>query len=191
MEYFDEEILQAKREIEYLRHDSLETGIYVEDELITFSEITLPKTKISIYLPEQFIDMPDMVKDIKYPSKNAPDYVYTSLDSMVNFNFNILDMVMEDGDIQEMGSQFRNALCNVNPSIRIKNQTDDEKTVGGNEMSWFDFKSFALDGQIYNRMYVIRMRNTVLHGIFNCPMRVKEQWADIAGKCFMTVKETI
>lgn len=191
MEYFDEEILKAKREIEYLRHDSLETGIYVEDELITFSEITLPETKISIYLPEQFIDMPDMVKDIKYPSKNAPDYVYTSLDSMVNFNFNVLDAVMEDGDIQEMGSQFRNALCNVNPSIRIKSQTDDEKTVDGNEMSWFDFKSFALDGQIYNRMYVIRMRSMVLHGIFNCPMRVKEQWADIAGKCFMTVKETI
>ena len=84
MEYFDEEILEARRELERLKHTTLETGIYVGDELITFTNITLPQTKIHIYLPEQFIVMPDLVKDMKYPSKNAPDLIITSLDSMVN-----------------------------------------------------------------------------------------------------------
>ncbi len=80
MEYFDEEILDAKRELERLKHTTLETGIYVEDELLTFTQVTLPSSKIRIYLPEQFIVMPDMVKDMKYPSKNAPDFIVTSLD---------------------------------------------------------------------------------------------------------------
>ena len=95
MEYFDEEILEARRELERLKHTTLETGIYVGDELITFTNITLPQTKIHIYLPEQFIVMPDLVKDMKYPSKNAPDLIITSLDSMVNFGFNILSVSME------------------------------------------------------------------------------------------------
>lgn len=189
MEYFDEEILDAKRELERLKHTTLETGIYVEDELITFTQVTLPDSEIRIYLPEQFIVMPDMVKDMKYPSKNAPDFVVTSLDSTVNFCFNIFPVLLEEGDTKVMSSQFQTALHNVNPSINIKNTTSDIFTDQGNEMSWFEYKGYALDGQNYNRMYIVRMRKAVLHGIFNCPMRVKEQWSDIVEKCFLSMEE--
>ncbi|EOS41611.1 hypothetical protein FMM75_21045 [Lachnospiraceae bacterium MD335] len=189
MEYFDEEILDAKRELERLKHTTLETGIYVEDELLTFTQVTLPSSKIRIYLPEQFIVMPDMVKDMKYPSKNAPDFIVTSLDSMVNFCFNIFPVLLEKGDTKVMSSQFQNALQNVNPSIKIKNIISDIFTAQGNEMSWFEYKGYTLDGQNYNRMYIVRMRKTVLHGIFNCPMRVKEQWSGIVEKCFLSVEE--
>lgn len=191
MEYFDEEILEARRELERLKHTTLETGIYVGDELITFTNITLPQTKIHIYLPEQFIVMPDLVKDMKYPSKNAPDLIITSLDGMVNFGFNILSVPMEEGDTKVMSSQFQNALRNVNPSIKIKNQGNDATTEHGNEMSWFDFKGYLIDGQNYNRMYLVKMRETVLHGIFNCPMQFKDEWGDIAEKCFMSIEEEL
>lgn len=191
MEYFDEEILEARRELERLKHTTLETGIYVGDELITFTNITLPQTKIHIYLPEQFIVMPDLVKDMKYPSKNAPDLIITSLDSMVNFGFNILSVSMEEGDTKVMSSQFQNALRNVNPSIKIKKQVNDVATEHGNEMSWFDFKGYLIDGQNYNRMYLVKMREAVLHGIFNCPMQFKDEWGDIAEKCFMSIREEI
>lgn len=191
MEYFDGEILEARRELELMKHNTLETGIYVEDELVTFTRITLPDTKISIFLPEQFIVMPDMVKDMKYPSKNAPDLVVTSLDSKVNFGFNILPVLMEAGDTEELSRQFQNAIHNVNPSIRIKNQTSGETMEQGNEMSWFDFKGYTLDELNYNRMYLVRMRKTVLHGVFNCPMRVKEQWETIVEKCFLSIEEEI
>ena len=191
MEYFDEEILEARRELERLKHTTLETGIYVGDELITFTNISLPQTKIHIYLPEQFIVMPDLVKDMKYPSKNAPDLIITSLDSMVNFGFNILSVSMEEGDTKVMSSQFQNALRNVNPSIKIKKQVNDVTTEHGNEMSWFDFKGYLIDGQNYNRMYLVKMRETVLHGIFNCPMQFKDEWGEIAEKCFMSIEEEL
>ena len=191
MEYFDEEILEARRELERLKHTTLETGIYVGDELITFTNITLPQTKIHIYLPEQFIVMPDLVKDMKYPSKNSPDLIITSLDSMVNFGFNILSVSMEEGDTKVMSSQFQNALRNVNPSIKIKKQVNDVTTEHGNEMSWFDFKGYLIDGQNYNRMYLVKMRETVLHGIFNCPMQFKDEWGEIAEKCFMSIEEEL
>lgn len=133
--------------------------------------------------------MPDMVKNMKYPSKNAPDFVITSLDSTVNFCFNILSVLLEEGETKVMSSQFQNALQNVNPSIKIKNITSDIFTDQGNEMSWFEYKGYALDGQNYNQMYIVRMRKTVLHGIFNCPMRIKEQWSGIVEKCFLSVEE--
>lgn len=191
MEYFDEEIINAKGELDRLKHTTLETGIYVGDELVTFTKIDLPNSKICMYLPEQFIIMPDMVKEMKYPSHNAPDFVVTSLDSMVNLGFNILPVVLDAGDTKVMSSQFQNALSNVNPSIKIKNQISDITTDQGNEMSWFDFKGYTLDGQNYNRMYVVKMRNTVLHGIFNCPLQLKDEWGSIVEKCFLSIEENI
>lgn len=191
MEYFDEEIINAKRELERLKHTTLKTGIYVGDELITFTKMDIPDTEISMYLPEQFIIMPDMVKEMKYPSQNAPDLVVTSLDSMVNFAFNVLPVVLEAGDTEIMSSQFQNALSNVNPSIKIKNQTSDLTTDQGNEMSWFDFKGYTLDGQNYNRMYIVKMKTTVLHGIFNCPMQLKEEWESIVEQCFLSIEENL
>jgi len=35
------------------------------------------------------------------------------------------------------------------------------------------------------------MRNTVLHGIFNCPLKDMNQWGDIVEKCFASIEEGI
>lgn len=189
MKYYDEKILEARWEEERLKHTTLETGIYVEDDLFTFTQVSLPDTSIRIFLPEQFVPMPEAVKNVKYPSKNAPDFVVTSLDSTVNFGFNLFGKQIEDGDTAVMSRQFRDALRNVNPAIKISKWEDNVKTDSDCEMSWFQFKGYALDGQNFNRMYFIKLKKSVLHGIFNCPMRVKEEWSVIAAKCFQTVEE--
>lgn len=190
MNHYDKQILEARQEEERRRYTTLETGIYVDDELITFAQTTLPDTRIQLYLPEQFVTMPDQVRDMKYPSRNAPDFIVTSLDTTVNFGFNVLPVRLEEGDTKVMSIQFQEALQNVNPSIRISECVDNTVTDKGSEMSWFGFKGYVLDGQNYNRMYIIRLAKTVLHGIFNCPPRVRDQWEDIVDQCFRSVEET-
>ena len=190
MNHYDKQILEARQEEERRRYMTLETGIYVDDELITFAQTTLPDTRIQLYLPEQFVTMPDQVRDMKYPSRNAPDFIVTSLDTTVNFGFNVLPVRLEEGDTKAMSIQFQEALRNINPSIRISERVDNTVTETGSEMSWFGFKGYVLDGQNYNRMYIIRLAKNVLHGIFNCPPRVRDQWEDIVDQCFRSVEET-
>ena len=190
MNNYDKQILEARQEEERRRYTTLETGIYVDDELITFAQTTLPDTRIQLYLPEQFVTMPDQVRDMKYPSRNAPDFIVTSLDTTVNFGFNVLPVRLEEGDTKAMSIQFQEALRNINPSIRISERVDNTATETGSEMSWFGFKGYVLDGQNYNRMYIIRLAKNVLHGIFNCPPRVRDQWEDIVDQCFRSVEET-
>ena len=190
MNHYDKQILEARQEEERRRYMTLETGIYVDDELITFAQTTLPDTRIQLYLPEQFVTMPDQVRDMKYPSRNAPDFIVTSLDTTVNFGFNVLPVRLEEGDTKVMSIQFQEALRNINPSIRISERVDNTVTETGSEMSWFGFKGYVLDGQNYNRMYIIRLAKNVLHGIFNCPPRVRDQWEDIVDQCFRSVEET-
>ena len=190
MNYYDKQILEARQEEERRRHTTLATGIYVDDELITFERITLPGTRVRMLLPEYFIPMQETVKNVKYPSRNAPDFIVTSLDTTVNFGFNVLPVRLEEGDTKVMSIQFQEALRNINPSIRISERVDNTVTETGSEMSWFGFKGYVLDGQNYNRMYIIRLAKNVLHGIFNCPPRVRDQWEDIVDQCFRSVEET-
>ncbi|XBX07640.1 hypothetical protein QMP26_05605 [Enterocloster clostridioformis] len=190
MEYFDEKILELDWEKERQKHTTLQSGIYVGDDLVTFSRVQYPNSKIYLFLPDPFIKMPDEVKNIKYPSKEAPEIIMTSLDSKVNIAFNLLPILMKEGDTQAMSSQFQLSLKNMNPSLVIKNPTTEE-TYNGNEVSWFDYKGYHLDGQSFNRIYILKMKKTVLHGIFNCPLREKDNWDNIINQIFMQVEEEI
>jgi hypothetical protein len=190
MDYFDEELLDAKRKMERQMHTTLETGIYAGEELVTFTQIDLPDFSVRMPLPDQFVVMPEEVKKAKYPSQEAPALILTSLSSTVNISFNELPVLLKEGEIKTMIGQFQNALENINPSIIIKNQTD-TKTDQGNEMSWFEYKGYQLDGQSYNRVYLLRLRKTVLHGTFSCNIKDKEHWMEIAERIFMAVEEDI
>lgn len=188
MEYYDEELLELKNELERKKYVTLETGIYVGEELITFVRIPLPDSQIYLFLPDQFVVMPEVVKNIKYPSKDAPDYIITSLDGQVNFCFNLLEV--QDGAVKDMSRQFQDALQNINPSVIIKNQTD-TNTNQGNAMSWFGYKGYLLDGQSYNRIYLVKMRKSVLHGIFNCQLQDKQKWEPVVDQMFAAIEEVL
>lgn len=190
MDYYDEELLELKREQERQGYTTLETGIYVDDELITFSAYTLPGTSIRAFLPRSFVIMPEEVKAVKYPYANPPDFIYTNLAGTVNLGFNLLPEVLEEGEAAIMSSQLQKGLKNINPSIRFQNRKD-EKTAQGNEMSWFEYNGYNLDGRNFNRMYLIRMRKLVLHGIFNCMIEDKKKWEKIVELIFQAIEEEI
>ncbi|GLC81703.1 hypothetical protein [Lacrimispora brassicae] len=188
MEYIDEAIVESRKKLERQQHTTLENGIYVDDELITFLRITLPDSKISMLLPEQFIVMPESVKLMKYPSKDAPEWILTSLDSTVNWCFSILEIESKNSNANEICSQFQMALRNVNPSIKASEQTE-VVTNEGDAMSWFEFVGYTLDGQNYNRIYIVKMKDTVLHGTFNCSLKDKIKWENIVELCFLSIDE--
>lgn len=188
MEHYDEILLERRRELVRQEHTTIETGIYAGEELITFTRRSVLDSQISLPIPDQFIIMPQQVKDIKYPSKQAPEIILTSLDSMINVGFNLLSMTLQEGDLVDMSNQFQNALKNVNPTIIFKKQKN-VKTTEGNEMSSFEYKGCHLDGQSYNYVYLIRMRKNVLHGFLTCPAKYKNNWNEIVDKMFLAVEE--
>ena len=98
--YYDEELLEAKRERERRKHTTLETGIYAGDELIEVVYIILPNSQIYVPLPKRFVVMPEVIKNVKYPSMFAPEFIMSSLDVTVNFGFNQLKI--NDGDVRSM-----------------------------------------------------------------------------------------
>lgn len=54
MEYADLGIIRARRTVQQEKHQTLESGIYVKDDLIRFHTVELLDGKLSIQLPEYF-----------------------------------------------------------------------------------------------------------------------------------------
>lgn len=188
MDYMDEEILEARWELERQKHTTLETGMYAGEELITFTPKEILKSGMVIPLPDQFAVMPEDIKDIKYPSKNAPQLILTSLDSTVNLCFNILPVVLHEDALQHMSSQFQGAVCNMNPSLKI-GEEEHTQTEQGNEMIWFGYRGYHLDGQSFNRVYLIQMRKSVLYSLFSCKTEDKDKWLEIIENIFSAAEE--
>ena len=89
MSYLDEDFLKLKRREKYAKYSTLETGIYIKDELVEFEPRDIPELNINASLPKTFVRMPLSIAKIKYPSETRPQMIFTSLDTTVNFTFSV------------------------------------------------------------------------------------------------------
>lgn len=187
MEFLDERIIELRQKEKEKEYTTLETGIYVNRELVEFASEKLFDEQVEILLPTSFIDMPQAVAKVKYPSEYRPPIIKTSLDGTVNFTFNLFDIFTEGSDgLEEVAAHFQLVLKQVNPILKIHN--DDEAVCEGQPYRLFSYKSYGLDMQIYNLMCVTPIRDKVLQGSFSCPYEGHELWGGIARQVFLSIR---
>jgi hypothetical protein len=92
MEFLDEKILEFRRRARNEEHMDLESGMYIDGELMEFERVKLFDGKMDIMLPSSFIDLPSNLARIKYPSEQRPHIIKTSLDTSVNMTFSLYGM---------------------------------------------------------------------------------------------------
>ena len=189
MAYLDEEFIALKRQEKKAKFSTLETGIYVHEELIQFEQIEIPELRISAVFPKTFVRMPLSIAKIKYPADTRPQIIYTSLDTTVNFTFSVAPQEVPSGQVAKIASQMRAMLKKVNPANIFY---DIEEEFGESEHStrlcWFNYKSYAIDDQIYTIMYLAAVKKgTVLHGTFNCRFEDMNEWHHAALQVIKSV----
>lgn len=190
MTYFDEEILATKWQIEKQAHTTVETGIYAGDDLITFENVEVPCTNVRMYLPTSFMVMPEKMKEIKYPSRNGPEFIVCNWNATVSFAFKQLKMAVRNGGTKDLALHSQQILKNVNPAIKIRGQGALEAK-HGHETYWFEYHGYQIDGQSYNQVYLIRLNQHVLYATFSCLKDDKADWGKIAKILFGTVRENV
>lgn len=185
MKYLDEEVLKFRNSIKKSKYNTLETGIYIKDELVNFKEVKILKDRVSVMLPDTFVDMPSGIAKLKYSSEQRPQVIKTSLDTTVNFTFSLYNVDFGEKYIEAALEQFRGIIRKVNPAfIFYELVVEKDKDIG-----WFDFKSYGLDSQIYNIMYVKPIEGKLMHGIFNCMYRDVLDWKNAAHQIMLSVTD--
>ena len=125
--YYDKQIIPLKARNSEAEAMSLDTGYYIEGRLETFSKEQYFDDLLSIYIPESFIDMPDEIKEIKYPNNFRPEVIKTNLAGDVNLSISLLK-VGEDMEIETLVTDFRNLLAKAHNGIKFLEYDEFEKT---------------------------------------------------------------
>ena len=185
--FFDEKILEYRNRARKEKYATLETGMYIMNELVPFERRMLFGGKISIMLPESFVNLPSDLAKAKYMSEQRPQIIMTSLDTTVNIGLSYMDVKVEISQIKEIMNQSKSALKNTNPAIIFHDSKVEEDI--DLPLAWFEFKSYGLDKSVYNLMFVARAHSKMLHGSFNCSYDNALEWREAARQMVYYIRE--
>lgn len=164
--YIDEKIIPMKLETDNSISMSLEDGHYISGKLETFTKALYFNDSVSIYTPSSFIDMPDEIKEIKYPTSFRPEIIKTNLAGDINLSLSLLEEG-KDADIETLQSDLRSLLSKAHKGIKFLEAKKLNKE-GFVEINCFDFILSGIDEKIYHMMGMGKTDRQIIQVIFNC-----------------------
>jgi len=172
--YIDEKIISMKLETDNSISMSLEDGYYISGKLETFTKALYFNDTASIYTPSSFIDMPDEIKEIKYPTNFRPEIIKTNLAGDINLSLSLLEEG-KDADIETLLSDLRSLLLKAHKGIKFPDATKLNKE-GCVKMHCFDFVLPGIDEKIYHMMGMGKTDRQIIQVIFNCMESDANAW---------------
>lgn len=197
--YADEELIKAKNAYKKKSSGDIHHGIFVKEELLEFEKESLFDGLMSIYLPTSFFDMPQNQAQLKYPMAQRPQIIKTNDGTDVNLTFNMIPQKVEKNVLKQFTEQMKQVLSRIQPSsvfypifymdqfgnvsrepvdeeIGQEKKSEKEERIA---LSFFDYKSPALDEPLYHFMFFAPVKDAVFQGTFNCRFQDAEIWKGI------------
>ena len=184
--YYDKQIIHLKVRNSEAEATSLDTGYYIEGRLETFSKEQYFDNLLSIYIPESFIDMPDEIKEIKYPTNFRPEIIKTNLAGDVNLSISLLK-VGEDMEIKTLVTDFRNLLAKAHNGIKFL-EYDEFDNDGCVKMYCFDFIIPGIDERIYHKTGLGKIGRETVQVMFNCREPLAWTWKKAVNDILQNIK---
>lgn len=188
MEHLDEAIITARVAAKNQAAYTIENQVMIAGEPYTFERTKLFDDKMSMVLPCGFQDMPAAASKLKYPSENRPQIIKCNQDGSVSWAFNLLSMTCKKEELIVRIHEMKTALKRVNPAYLFfeLNQFD---VTDNTRVCQFDFRSYALDMDIYNIMFISNIGGRLAMGTFNCPDEMNDAWKPLAFQMVQTVRD--
>lgn len=184
MKYEDEEIIKGIQQIKKLQKREKENIFFIKGKDIRLEEQHIFDKQVRIELPEDFINMPKDLARYKYPSEMRPQIIKCNEDMSVSIAFNLFDAPAEEEQLGEIAETFKNIISTMNPAVIMY---DTREALGRKKVVHFSYKSYALDDQVFNILFVAAVHHKLLHGVFNCAIGDKEEWLDIMEEIMKSV----
>lgn len=188
MGYADEKILDFlnRAQKEFIEQNICEGRVKVGKIEYEFTESSFFDGKLSMYMPKEFIDMPESMKNIKYPSNQRPEIIKMDETGTTNIMLNRIDNELNEDQVEDLKDGMKALLKKMNPSNVFF--TDGVESVEGKNIGYFEFKSPAIDVAIYNLMFFLEFKGKTVMGTFCCKYDEYKDWRDIAFQVMKTIK---
>jgi len=118
-------------------------------------------------------------------SSIKPTEVYTNIDATVNITFNLMSQVLTEDKIVNYG---RSSIKQISSLNEVRDVKGDIKMINGKKVVVVEFYSKAIDGDIYNLMFIASVGGKEMLGSFNCVATAVPQWKSTANEIVNSMK---
>jgi hypothetical protein len=189
MEYMDEKMLEIRNQKRQAEKDQegLEGKVNIGGRLYEFEDAVFFDGKMAMKLPREFTDMPKDLAKLKYPAEQRPQIIKSNQDGSINITVSIYPQKLKQEEILECISGIKAVIERMNPAnifFDLKVEENEALTVG-----YFDFKSNAIDSDLYNIMFVTPIAGNAMLGTFNCRLSEREDWKEVVLQMIMSIKD--
>jgi hypothetical protein len=172
--YADFEIIKLKRLYsKRLWSYDLETdSVMINEANVRFAYREVLDGQARMLLPDHFSPMPEELARMQYLSEHRPGLILHGSDLTENLGASI---IRRDGrDLRQATEVMRDAVRQTAPeTVSYDAGTIVAKNCEG---YWFEYKSFTITDEAYNIQFLLGSEETLLHGAFNCSIRVYDEW---------------
>jgi len=185
MSYTDTQIVPKRIAAKKNRAINISNTVEINGVLYSFSRVHILNGTVSVIVPEQFGEMTGKAAKLKYPSEHRPECIYTTDDGTVNIALDLLDYPLEKGQIEEKIREWKHAIKRVNPAYVF--YTEKIEILDDAKIGYFDFKSYPLDQDLYNLVFISCIGGKLLAGTFNCPFAQYRDWKRLAIQMVLSI----
>lgn len=178
MDKTDEQIVALKNQQEKKERDILKEGAVINNKVSQFKQVEILGKRLVIEVPSNFEELDFEIQKIKYPSEQRPQYIMTDPTTSVNIGISILNYPISKSQVEEGSDEMKKILKATNPATEFyKSGVENLEEL---KIAWFEYKSYAIDDQMYNIMFVSSYKGEFLHGNFNCRFSNHTEWKEPA-----------
>lgn len=184
----NEDLVVAKKVYDKKRISELDICkvLRFKDKDLDFSERYLFDGQISIMLPEDYDDMKLEYIKRKFLSADRPEIIISSADTVTCFTFSMLDEEYGENDVAEIINAIKAVIKRKNPANLFFSKKVD-KTDQDISFGYCEYMSYALDGDIYNTIYIMPSGAKLLVGTFSTHYDDKDFWQYLVRQIMKTV----
>ena len=187
MSFRDEEFIRLMNRGKASVTGDLAHGIFFREERMNFQEKKLLGEKLFVSLPEDFDEMSEENACMRYPMPQRPQIIMTNETEDKIFGFSLIECETDNLEVPARAQFFKNTIMNARADISI--MEENELSIEGKTIAWFDYVSSGLGQEIYNMMYFASIDNKLLHGIFHCDIQEAENWKKIVHEVMKSIRE--
>ncbi|MEN1988881.1 hypothetical protein [Paenibacillus hubeiensis] len=153
------------------------TMLRIGNENVFLKRTELFDGRVAAFLPRSLRLISEKEADMKYPSSNRPERIYTNDTGTVNFTFNRLDHRISAEEMTSFTETMANVLRSTQP-IRQWDKQGVRITDTGHVLGYCQFSVQGLNDQIYNYIgFTILDQKVLVYG-FNCTDEEKKDWVE-------------
>ena len=160
-----------------IQNDINDGYVVIRGSNIPFDEREIIENRLFMTVPTEFALLPQELAKTKYPNENRPDIIFSNEIGSINITFSLTGDPLKDDDVKGTGEHLQQIIIKMNPSCGIISSEVIEENV---RIGYFDFISPAIDGEIYNLMFIFSLEGEFILGTFNCMHQDMNNWQEIA-----------